>query len=769
MRQRWHIWAARIWVLALCGILLGQYSGWLADANSSAVPTFGTPVISGIQGQGYEQSLRVDPSSGKLYTSVPGSYPSGITWVWRSLDRGKTFKWVPASAPLTGRLPETICAGGGDSELAVDTAGNLYLADLATYNFATARSSDAGATFTPPSCFTNANTFVDRPWFTTDGNPLAGGSLYLTYDAAAQGTPVCPGGTSTSPDGPNNQLVIARSPVTGQTGATAGLVFGPTQDIGTGCDEGIMGNVVVSPVSHNVFVVHDDTQYDEVRVGRCTPVDWSIDPTGLQCADVLVSFMPGYITGANFPTIAADSSGALYAVWEQAPCGPCFNSNTTAANITGDTLLYFAKSLNDGLSWSTPQQISTPGLHNNVYAWIAAGDQGKLDIAWYGTAGVMAPGTSRGPDSVQGDWSVYMTQSLDGGGTFTSPILASEHFVHRGAMNTTIGGQSSASAGGRDMGDFLQLRIGQSGEANIVYGDSNLDGGSSILSQGMFVRQNGGPGVLANKPIAQGGHKPIDGVTAVACNATLDAAGTSSANFPNLDLISASMSQPDPLHYEVRMQVANLTDLSPSAADGGPDLVWLTQWHVPSTTDPQGGKVFFAYMESDNGQSPSYWDGESALNLANGGTGQMSYPGVHQITGTYTAGAPGVITIEVPVADVSDSAIDQNLYSVQASTMTLEAPASSVPPTGGIGGVPFNLIDTTTSFDYVPGLAASALSPSTTCGALPPVVSTLTCPDVSPVPVALTDPLGNPLVPLAQLAPWIANGDDCDVIDGPTS
>ena len=734
-----------------------------ASAYSSSVPSFGTPVVSGVQGQGYEQSLRID-GSGRVYSSVPGSWPSGITWMWRSFDRGKTFKWVPASAPMTGRLPEGVCGGGGDSELATDSAGNVYLADLSTYNFATARTADGGTSFTPPNCASVATTPDDRPWMAADGDPTSGGSLYLSYDAVVQGTPVCPGGTTTSPDGPNNQLVIARSPASGQVGSTAGTIFGPAQDIGTGCDEGVMGNVVVSPTTHDVFVVHDDTTYQQILVGRCTPVDWSVDPTGLNCTDFHVASFPGQLTGANFPTIAADTAGNLYAVWESAPCSPCFNSNTTAATITGDTLLYLSSSVDDGATWSLPEQVPTPGLHNNVYAWIAAGDAGKLDIAWYGTAATEGAGT-RGPDSVQGDWSTYFVQSLDGGQTFTAPILASEHAVHRGPLNTLLGGQSSANSGGRALGDFLQLRIGTDGEANIVYGDSNLDS-NTVLSQGMFVRQNGGPGVFSNRPIVRGGHKPVDGVPDVACDGTLDAGGLSTPSFPNLDLLSASISQPDPLHYQVQMQVENLSSLAPSAADGGPDLVWLTQWHVPSESDPQGGKVFFAYMESDNGATPTFWDGESALYLPNGGTGQISYPGLHQITGTYTASSPATITISVPVADVSDSAIDQNLYSVQASTMTLAAPASSAPPVGGIGGLPFNLIDTTTSFDYVPGLAPSPLTPSAVCGAAPPVISTLTCPDVSPMPVVLTDALGNPLVPLAQLAPWIANGDDCDEIDG---
>src|SRR5207302_6289181 len=135
-----------------------------AGSYSSSLPSFGTPVVSTVQGQGYEQSIRID-GSGRVYTSVPGSWPSGITWVWRSSDRGKTFKWVPASQPVTGRLLEGACGGGGDSELAVDGAGNLYLADLSTYNFATARTSDGGATFSPPNCLSAATTPDDRPWY----------------------------------------------------------------------------------------------------------------------------------------------------------------------------------------------------------------------------------------------------------------------------------------------------------------------------------------------------------------------------------------------------------------------------------------------------------------------------------------------------------------------------------------------------------------------------------------------------------------------------
>ena len=86
-------------------------------------------MISGLGGNGFEQDLRVDPSNPtRIYTSAPGSLSSNTSWIWRSLDSGKTFKWIPGSTPLTGKA--VVCAGGGDTELGVDSAGHVYFADL---------------------------------------------------------------------------------------------------------------------------------------------------------------------------------------------------------------------------------------------------------------------------------------------------------------------------------------------------------------------------------------------------------------------------------------------------------------------------------------------------------------------------------------------------------------------------------------------------------------------------------------------------------------
>src|SRR5437773_10982466 len=270
---------------ALCsaGVLLAMVS-FAAPTSRRTTPTFGHPIISGIGGVGFEQGLRVDPSNAnRLYTSVPGSLSSDTSWIWHSLDGGKTFKWVVGAAAFEGKV--TTCHGGGDTEIGVDSAGHLYFNDLTLANFSTARSDDFGATFT---CSNTGvpDTAVDRQWYAIDGDPLNGGSIYLANDEIGPGSPVC--GSSAG----NNVLVMYRSPVTGLE-PTAGIEFGPANHVSAvgGCDEAIMGNDEISPVAtmlgqpnglggyatlpapvKHVFVIHDNVELNKILIGRCFPV-----------------------------------------------------------------------------------------------------------------------------------------------------------------------------------------------------------------------------------------------------------------------------------------------------------------------------------------------------------------------------------------------------------------------------------------------------------------------------------------------------------------
>jgi hypothetical protein len=116
-------------------------------------------------------------------------------------------------------------------------------------------------------------------------------------------------------------------------------------------------------------------------------------------------------------------------------------------------------------------------------------------------------------------------------------------------------------------------------------------------------------------------------------------------------------------------------------------------------------------MESVAGGTPTFWVGQNALEFT--GSITMTYPGSTQVTGSYTATAPGVITINVPVDAVKEpDPVNKLLYSVTTSGMTLNGNAEAVPTLGGIGGNLFNLVDVAPAYDFNP---AAATPPFQTC------------------------------------------------------
>jgi len=718
-------------------------------------PTFGHPIISGIGGTGFEESIRIDPTNtNRIYTSAPGSVSADTSWIWHSLDNGRTFKWVVAAAPLEGKV--TTCHGGGDTEMAVDSAGHLYFNDLTLANFSTSRSDDFGVSFT---CSDTGvpDTVVDRQWYAVDGDPTNGGTLYLTNDEVGPGAPMC--GSSVG----NNVLVMYRSPASGALGATAGIEFGPPYHItaiGT-CDEGIMGNNEISPIAttlgqpnglgdyttlatpvKHIFVIHDNAALNKISVGRCFPVAFGppvanvSDSSGLNCTDLTVANLgAGLKTGGDFPTLAIDKAGNLYTVWEQAP----IDAN---GNIIGDTVLMYSYSLDQGNTWAIPIQIDTSGspegvLHNNVFAWINAGDDGRVNIVWYGTTGMSNPADANcgqnptvpptqgknlnGPDSVTGFWSVWLVQSLNAddpaGPVFTPPIRASSHQVHSGGVQTLIGGQCSNAS--HALGDYLQMRTGPQGEAHIVYADSDNVVGS-LVGHAMYVHQNGGTGLYAaSSPVSVPGITPFNGVLDPTGDGKYEVAGISSANMPQLDILASSVSEVTTVPcsvaapcYKFVTQINDLSLAPTTTQDPDIDLVWSTQWFVPSTTASNGGRNFHVYAESLNGAALQCFVGPNAVQLVGGG-GVLTYPGTTQLPAANcqsTLGPSGNITIYLPLSLVAvDGAIDNRLHEVTASTMTLQAQANSVPPDPlvGIGGVFFNLIDVAQGYVFDPILVGA--------------------------------------------------------------
>jgi hypothetical protein len=147
---------------------------------------------------------------------------------------------------------------------------------------------------------------------------------------------------------------------------------------------------------------------------------------------------------------------------------------------------------------------------------------------------------------------------------------------------------------------------------------------------------------------------------------------------------------PDSQNYTFTLNVQSLSTLAVSPTLGGTDAVWLVRWEVP---DPNGaGHTYYAAMESDNGQAPTFFDGETAT-VANGEGFFLTYPPTHSIQGSYTNSVSGgVITLTVPVADVGGNS-KAVLYSLTGMAVTQAAASSS--------STIFNQIDATAPFDFV--------------------------------------------------------------------
>jgi hypothetical protein len=265
--------------------------------------------------------------------------------------------------------------------------------------------------------------------------------------------------------------------------------------------------------------------------------------------------------------------------------------------------------------------------------------------------------------------------------------------------------------------------VGSRGEAQISYADSDSLLNTLLGSHAMFVRQIGGSGALKT-PQPNGDSILMNSASDPAGDGTYDALGQTSVSMPNLDILSSKVSWPgqDSCHpaktacLRVTMKLANLSLAAPVSPDNDNDLVWLTQWLVPS--DPactssapsckNGGDNFMVYAESAQGGPIQCFVGQSSMALNGAGSVQIAYPGSTPITTpgacSVVPGQNGTITIDVPLSQVTLDAgvapFSAKLYSVTASTMTLPQAANSNPIAGGgVGGVQFDLIDVVRAYD----------------------------------------------------------------------
>jgi len=680
----------------------------IRPANAGSKPLFGREVIVDNQRITGEPSMSIDKQD-RIYVSTPYGFLTTASFVWRSTDHGMSFHLVPGNAPPVGK-PLVTCPGGGDSGLAVDTKNRLYFVDLqGLTDVSSSVSSNEGASWLT-TCNAANDTGVDRPWIAAYGDPQSGGALYQTVDEVEQ----CIG--SCIPDlgevGSNiveltrSQDGVTFTPLPAQqiepdgivsaikTDAHGGVYISHTALVGTN------GNIIngsdANGNSNAVVVVRFPNGYNEATAiplngQTLCQLKPTLCTTEVVYAGALDASGNSTITvGQDFAPMTLDDAGNLYVTWAQAPV------NSSTGQVSGSSQIYMAVSTNHGATWGPPIRVTaaTPNLQTSLFPWIAAGDPGRVDIVWYGTPTLgSCPNQPCGSSAITAHWSVVMAQSLNAvvnGKPNPNPsfatTLVSEVSNHYGSICTF--GISCTTGGDRGLLDFISVTIGLKGEANVVWADAvNQDGGSTSAAIIGFNRQYAGPSLYA-KVGQVNGTPPDSGHAPGSPDAFYSADGGTVKASPNLELKQAAVSMPDSQHYKFTLNVQSLSTLAVSPTLGGTDAAWLVRWEVP---DPNGaGHTYYAAMESDNGQAPTFFDGETTT-LSNGEGFFLTYPPTHAIQGSYTSG--GTITFTVPIADVGGNP-NAVLYSLTGLTVTQPQSSSS--------NTIFNQIDSTAPFDFSP-------------------------------------------------------------------
>ncbi|MDQ6765013.1 MAG: hypothetical protein M3Z22_02785, partial [Verrucomicrobiota bacterium] len=430
---------------------------------------------------GAEPSLWVD-SYNCIYVTAPG-HP----WVWKSVNNGVSF--LPPVNPVADEMTLT----GGDEDIITLTKADgtrpdqVYFTDLGLSSDHIRKSTDGGTTYFKPGpggAAGDTGISSDRQWLAVD---RIGPDQYVyevDHELASE--------------------VVRLSSLANDTAWITQSTF-TDPELTTTVPNTNPGPVFVNKQTHQIIGIFNasipQTNAMNPPFGKLLNI-WNFvaePPTVPGGAPVLFKNypinrgvidspttpppIPGTTTyGTNnaniFPAGDVDSAGNLYAVWSMN------NARTNEFSI------WFASSHDGGKTFYGPFPVSSGALSADetaVLPWIAAGDNGRVDIVWYKTSTVGDPNTlPKPPDPNAAQWNLFFAQSTNANTrepVFTV-VQAGDHVMHQGQIST--GGLIGTSD--RSLLDYFEVNIGPDGLANIIYADNG-----SSATHAEFARQNGGP------------------------------------------------------------------------------------------------------------------------------------------------------------------------------------------------------------------------------------------------------------------------------------
>jgi len=456
-----------------------------------AAATFAASIPVGAPGA--EPSLWVD-SYNCIYVTAPGA-----PFVWKSVNNGVSF--LP---PINPVADEPTLTGGDEDIITLQKADGtrpdqVYFTDLGLSSTHIRKSADGGASFFKPGpagAAGDVSFSSDRQWLAVDRNaPNAGDQIVYQWEHEL------------STEAMRLSSLVNDTAWQSTAGITEPELFNP---LTTTLPNTNPGPIFVNKNTHRVFALFNGSvprnNAANPPFGKLLNV-WEADaappaapgapPTDVQNHPVFKGVFDSPTTpappagtttfGANnaniFPVGDIDAAGNIYVAWS------VNNARTNEFSI------WFASSHDQGKTFYGPFPVSSGSMdadETSVLPWLAAGDDGRVNIVWYKTSTVGDPNTLPKPPALDAaQWNVFFAQSLNANSrepVFTV-VKAGDHVMHQGQIST--GGLIGSSD--RSLLDYFEVNNGPDGLANIIYADNG-----SSATHAEFIRQASGPVVKVN-------------------------------------------------------------------------------------------------------------------------------------------------------------------------------------------------------------------------------------------------------------------------------
>ena len=446
----------------------------IGPAPTTNVKQFAAPALLPSSGDG-EPSIAVDRNHGDTeFVTAPVGVPSAVNPIATGNGTGGVDYWRSNGNGGFDYQNISLGNGGGDSHVAVDSAGYVYIADLALSNINLLKSNEVGGkTFMqlPPA----GNTTADREWLAPYLPDASQGTsstvLHLSYhDFAAEEFWECTGpagGTITAACAP----IVPQNDPSLFTTAAGNTVIGPQVVLPGGGLAMLATTSTTAENATNATTGPMDHLYSIVSTDGGTT--WNAYPVG--------DFATGTSVTNIFPVMTKDTAGNLYAVWSQ-------QNPDKAGSPSGPTTVYLSSSTDKGKTWTTKARVNPAGINSGVLPWVVATQPGQVDIVYVGS-------TAHDPADTTATWYTYMTQSTNALATSptfrTMPVTPNP--VRYGQV--CVSGILCSEQGdeGRSLLDFISVDLDSAGCAVVAIpssaNEATYPSGDEMITQTFVAHQ----------------------------------------------------------------------------------------------------------------------------------------------------------------------------------------------------------------------------------------------------------------------------------------